>query len=37
MTEYIVGVVKLAYYCYNACFLLCEFANNHLKYLLNQT
>ena len=31
--EYFVGVVKLAIYCYNNCFLLRVFTNNLLKYL----
>ena len=37
LREYFVGVVKLAFHCYNNCFLLCVFTNNHLKYLSNRT
>jgi hypothetical protein len=35
LTEYFVGVVKLACYSINTCLLLCIFINNLFKYLSN--
>ena len=35
LREYFVGVIKLAFYCYNNRFLLRVFTNNLLKYLKN--
>jgi len=37
LLEYFVGVVNIAFNCYNNCFVLRVFTNNCLKYVSNQT